>query len=417
MGWPLVRLSDCTTIKPPKSEAKKLLSDTDLVSFVPMNSLGINRKNLELTEDRQLSSVSGSYTYFAENDVLLAKITPCFENGKLGIAKGLTNGVGFGSSEYIVFRSNGLVDPDYLYYFLLQPSFRQSGQAVMTGAVGHKRVPKEFVENTAIPLPSISEQKRIVAILDQAFDDIEQARAKTEQNLKNARELFESTCNNSIFSANSKTNCAVSDVAKNEKGSMRTGPFGSQLLKREIVDEGIAVLGIDNAVNNSFQWGAKRFITPEKFEELSRFEVKAGDVLITIMGTCGRCAIVPENIPKAINTKHICCITLDPSKCLPEYLHTYFLYHPIAREYLLSRAKGAIMAGLNMGIIKELPLVLPSLEEQKRLVSQVVLLKDKVEQLETTYSKKIEYLDELKKSILQKAFSGELTKENKGVAA
>lgn len=286
------------------------------------------------------------------------------------------------------------------------------------GASGQTELARTKLENDfLVSFPkSIEEQKRIVAILDQAFAQIDQAKANAEKNLHNAHALFESTCSISIFSTDAIPSCTVLDVAKNEKGAMRTGPFGSQLLKREIVDSGIAVLGIDNAVKNSFQWGAKRFITPEKFEELSRFEVKPGDVLITIMGTCGRCAIVPENIPKAINTKHICCISLDREKCLPEYLHAYFLYHPLAQEYLLSRAKGAIMAGLNMGIIKELPLVLPCIEEQKRLVSQVNLLKDNIDKLVMTYEAKLVALDELKKSLLHKAFTGELTK-SEGSAA
>ena len=296
-----------------------------------------------------------------------------------------------------------LVDLEFLKYILSSMEFINSGTSIPQLTV-------PMIKGYECNVPSIPEQKRIVSILDTVFSDLEQTRAKTEQNLKNARELFESTCSMSIFSTDASPSCTVLDVAKNEKGAMRTGPFGSQLLKKEIVDSGIAVLGIDNAVNNHFQWGAKRFITPEKFEELSRFEVKSGDVLITIMGTCGRCAIVPENIPKAINTKHICCITLDKSKCLPEYLHAYFLYHPMAKEYLLSRAKGSIMAGLNMGIIKELPLVLPSIEEQKTLVSRITLLKDNLEQLEITYKSKLNAIDELKKSILQKAFSGELTK-------
>ena len=146
-----------------------------------------------------MGDVVGSYTYFAEHDVLLAKITPCFENGKLGIARGLKNGIGFGSSEYVVFRSTGDIDPKYLFYFLSRDSFRREGAKVMSGAVGHKRVPKEFIENYPIPLPSAKEQKRIVAILDEAFAGIDAAIANTEKNLANARELFESYLN-SVFS-------------------------------------------------------------------------------------------------------------------------------------------------------------------------------------------------------------------------
>ncbi len=106
-----------------------------------------------------------SYTYFADDDILLAKITPCFENGKLGVARGLTNGVGFGSSEYIVLRSKGKIDSEYLFHYLSQNSFRATGAKTMNGAVGHKRVPKEFIEELEIPLPPLLEQKRIVAIL------------------------------------------------------------------------------------------------------------------------------------------------------------------------------------------------------------------------------------------------------------
>jgi type I restriction enzyme, S subunit len=172
MPYPKARLIDCCEIKPPKSEARKLLDPDELVSFVPMASLGKYRKELILDKDKKLADVSGSYTYFAENDVLLAKITPCFENGKLGIATGLTNGIGFGSSEFIVFRPNDSLNSEYLYHFLNRTSLRAQGQLVMTGAVGHKRVPKEFIENLTIPLPPISEQKDQVNILGELSVEI-----------------------------------------------------------------------------------------------------------------------------------------------------------------------------------------------------------------------------------------------------
>jgi type I restriction enzyme S subunit len=98
----------------------------------------------------------------------------------------LLNGVGFGSSEYIVFRSKGTIESEYLFYFLSQDSFRNSGAHVMTGAVGHKRVPKDFIENHPILLPPLPEQRQIVAILDEAFEGIDRAIANTEKNLANS---------------------------------------------------------------------------------------------------------------------------------------------------------------------------------------------------------------------------------------
>jgi len=188
-GWTRKSLSEVCAFKPPKSEAREKLASEDEVSFVPMENLGIGSKELTLTAKRSLAEVAGSYTYFAEGDVLLAKITPCFENGKLGIARNLVNGVGFGSSEYIVIRPSPEVDADFLYHFLDRATFREEGAKQMTGAVGHKRVPKEYVEGALIPVPKIEEQRRIVTLLDEAFADIATAKANAEKNLQNAREL------------------------------------------------------------------------------------------------------------------------------------------------------------------------------------------------------------------------------------
>ena len=104
-GWEEKKINEVCELKPQKKEARDKLNETDLVTFLPMEDLGVLNKEIVGVKERQLKDVAGSYTYFADNDVLLAKITPCFENGKIGIAQNLVNGVGFGSSEYLVFRS------------------------------------------------------------------------------------------------------------------------------------------------------------------------------------------------------------------------------------------------------------------------------------------------------------------------
>ena len=261
-----------------------------------------------------------------------------------------------------------------------------------------------------VPIPPLPEQHRIAAIIDEAFDGIATAKANAEKNLQNVRNLFLS----GYATAFAQSLCdgyerlTVADMAMPIKGAMRTGPFGSQLLHSEFVDQGIAVLGIDNAVNNEFRWDKRRYITEEKYRQLSRYQVKPGDVLITIMGTCGRCAVVPDDIPVAINTKHLCCITLDPEKCSSGFLHGYFLYHPEAQQFLAARAQGSIMAGLNMGIISELPVLLPPLKQQHALVSKIATLRAETQRLESIYQQKLAALDELKQSLLHQAFSGNL---------
>jgi type I restriction enzyme S subunit len=299
------------------------------------------------------------------------------------------------------------LDQYYLHYFMMTLVER-----LRTGSVGAAQtvISKEMISNVEAPIPQLPEQHRIVAILDEALDGIATARANAEKNLQNARALFV-TAFGSMASASEQgpwNETTVKAIAAPKKNSIRTGPFGSQLLHSEFVDEGIAVLGIDNAVANEFRWGKSRFITADKYQQLERYKVYPGDVLITIMGTCGRCAVVPDDIPVAINTKHLCCITTDGSKCLPGYLHAYFLYHPIARDFLAKKAKGSIMAGLNMGLIQELPLLLPSVERQREIVERLDLLREEVQRLETIYLQKITALDDLKKSLLHQAFTGQL---------
>lgn len=165
--WDKKALCEVFEIKPQKKEAREKLKATDLVTFLPMEDLGVLNKEIKGQQEKQLKDVQGSYTYFAENDVLLAKITPCFENGKIGIARNLTNKIGFGSSEYIVFRSTGKIVPEYLYYFLSRPNFREEGRKLMSGAVGHKRVSKDWIDNYIIPYPtSLNAQKSLVQKLD-----------------------------------------------------------------------------------------------------------------------------------------------------------------------------------------------------------------------------------------------------------
>ena len=163
--FPLVRIADVCTVNPRKSQLADLKQDTR-VSFVPMADLNEHRIAFQPSAEKKLSEVSASYTYFEDNDVLLAKVTPCFENGKAGIAHGLLNGIGFGSSEFYVLRSRSQVLPEWIYFCVMHPLFRDAAVAQMTGTGGLQRVPRDYVENFQIPLPPLEFQKEIVAEIE-----------------------------------------------------------------------------------------------------------------------------------------------------------------------------------------------------------------------------------------------------------
>ena len=163
--WNLTRLRFIAHFNPSKSEIGSLPPETE-VSFLPMDAIG-DDGSLRLDATRPLSAVEQGYTYFRDGDLLIAKITPCFENGKGALAAGLLGGIGFGTTELIVVRPlPGRAVASYLNWLFMGPDFRNAGTAAMYGAGGQKRVPDEFVRNFVVAVPPPAEQRAIAAFLD-----------------------------------------------------------------------------------------------------------------------------------------------------------------------------------------------------------------------------------------------------------
>lgn len=388
------RLEEVCEINP---RMPKHINDDTPVSFLPMSAVSEDGY-VAFEEARTYGEVKTGYTYFERGDVLVAKITPCFENGKAASTETIQNKLGFGSTEFHVLRPSPDLDPKYAFYLLWSERFRTIGVRGMRGSAGQKRVPVDLLRRLEIPLPPLDEQKRITAILNKA----DQLRQKRHQAIALIDSLTQSIFLEMFGELASQAwpTATIGEVTTD----MRTGPFGSQLLHSEFVDDGIAVLGIDNAVNNRFEWGKARFITEEKYRQLSRYTVRPDDVLITIMGTCGRCAVVPDNIPTAINTKHLCCITLDRSRVLPQYLHSCFLNNPGVLRQLGVQAKGAVMPGLNMGIIKSLNIPVPPITLQQAFKERLSALSQQLIAAEMA----ADQFDTLFSSLQHRAFSGQL---------
>lgn len=407
-GWEIKKLGEAFQIKPPKSEARETLQPSDAVSFVPMEDLGVLTKAINVVKERKLEDVAGSYTYFGENDVLLAKITPCFENGKLGIAKNLLNEVGFGSSEFIVFRSKNVVTSEYLFYFLSRDEFREEGKKRMTGAVGHKRVSKDWIENYPLPFPrSKSEQQRIVSILDEAFAAIDKAKANVQKNLSNAKELFQSELN-AIFSQKGEK-----WVEKSLSEVCETKPPKKEA--REILrdDDLVTFLPMEDLSVEA------RHIKPQRQRILKEVAgsytyFADGDVLLAKITPCfenGKIGIAC-NLKNGIGFGSSEYMVFRTKGEVDRELLYYFLSRKSFREEGAPRMTGAVgHKRVAKDWIENYPIEFPaSLAEQQRIVSKLNDLEIKSNKLGILYERKLSELDALKKSILQKAFTGELTK-------
>ncbi len=186
-GWGLRFLNECCELNPKKSSDIRLASGLE-VSFVPMPAVTENG-GIDTSEIKLYDEVKNGFTYFAENDVLFAKITPCMENGKGAVAVGLRNGIGFGSTEFhvlrpIVERSN----PYWLYTLTAFDIFRKDAAANMTGSAGQRRVPARFLENYKVTLPPIELQDEFATFVEQ----INKSKFVVQQALDKAQTLFDS---------------------------------------------------------------------------------------------------------------------------------------------------------------------------------------------------------------------------------
>lgn len=293
---------------------------------------------------------------------------------------------------FLEWRHNTEGDWKYLYYALAAANLNK--HEITTSIPGLNR---HRLLETSIYFPNLSEQLRIAALLDKA-DGI---RKKRSEALKLTEESIRSDFLKLVGQL-PNDRVAIDEVLAAKSNAIRTGPFGSQLLHAEFTDSGIPVLGIDNVVTNRFRWAERRYVSDEKYKELRRYRVFPGDVMITIMGTTGRVCVAPDNLPECISTKHLCTITPDRQRLLPEYLWASLMWDPAVRAQATRECKGAIMEGWNMGLVRGLMIKLPAIVQQERFAQFV----RKVEELRVKLLAAEAESNHLFGSLAQRAFSG-----------
>lgn len=285
MSWPIVKLGEIIELNPPGPRPGSY-SDNDLFDFVPMASVS-EQGYMAVSEQRPYSDVKKGFTAFKNDDVILAKITPCFENNKITRVD-VTTDYAFGSTEFHVLRcKSGKVDPDYLAYFLRQDSVRKSAERRMTGSGGQRRVPKAFLEELQIPLPPLDEQKRIAAILDQA-DDLRRLRARALEKLNTlGQAIF-----HEMFGNISEWQPLSEIVTEFRYGTSNKAGSG-----------GYPTLRIPNVVAGSLNLAEIKTVEVTPAEE-ARLRLKTGDLLFVRTNgnpdNVGRCACFDPSSPKKL---------------------------------------------------------------------------------------------------------------------
>jgi type I restriction enzyme S subunit len=289
--------------------------------------------------------------------------------------------------------------PEFIYYFFLNEK-----KTLVAKAAGNAQpnISQKKIKDTSIPVPPLAEQERIVGILDEAFEGIAAAAAQVEKNLHNARELFQSVLQ-STFSQ--KGNDWVETTLGEVCGFVR-GPFGGSLKKSFFKPDGFAVYEQQHAINDQFE-SIRYFIDEKKFDEMQRFELRYGDLIMSCSGTMGKVAIVPEGIKRGIINQAL--LKLTPNKELKGRYLKFWMESPNFQEEINNEAQGAAIKNVaSVKILKGINLNLPALPTQQAIVEKLDALSEETKALESIYERKQSALAELKQSLLQKAFAGEL---------
>ena len=468
-NWVWTRLGEICEINPNKIKIE--IDENELVDFIPMKNISedspeIIEKNFEKFKDLQKG-----YTQFIENDILFAKITPCMENGKTAIITDLKEKIGYGSTEFHILRSTKIINNKLLYNFLKQKRFRDDAKYNMTGSVGFRRVPTIFMKNYSFPLPPLDEQKRIVekldflfdktkkakeiieeikvdienrkiSILDRAFKGVLTSKWRNENKVSDVKELLKSINDEKIKKWEEECLQAEKEGKKKPKKPTITEiedmivPVEEQPYKLpdswiwvrlgEVVEVNPNKIKIDIGENELVDFIPMKNVSEsspeiieknfEKFKDLQKGYTQfiKNDILFAKITPCmenGKTAIISdlkEKIGYGSTEFHI----LRSTKIINNKLLYNFLKQKGFREDARYNMTGSVgFRRVPTEFMKSYPFPLPPLEEQQeivRILDEVLENENKVKELLELE----ERIDVLEKSILNKAFKGELGTQN-----
>lgn len=374
----------------------KQIPDDIEVSFVPMQSVS-DTGDVQTDEVRKASEVKKGFTFFEEGDVLFAKITPCMENGKGGIARGLKNGVGFGSTEFHVLHPDPeKVSSEWLYYLTSWDEFRKQCARNMTGSAGQKRVPKSYLEHYKVHLPPLEEQRRIATLLDKVSDLIAKRRAQLDKLDLMVKSRFVEMFGDPVLNPMKWPEHPLENMTDIVSGITK----GRKTKETELIE--VPYMAVSNVKDGYIDWTTVKTILATK-SEIEQYHLLPDDVLMTEGGDpdkLGRGAIIQKPLENCIHQNHIFRVRLDEKLLLPSYF-AEFLQHQKAKQYFLRCAKQTTgIASINMRQLKGLPTLVPPIEIQVHFNDFL----ERTRQSKLTIQQSLDKLEILKKARMQKCF-------------
>lgn len=414
--WETPRLGFLIGLNPSKGEVRSEPEDLP-VSFVRMENIG-ESGGLELNSVKKLSEVIDGYTYFADDDVLVGKITPCFENGKGALAEALESGIGFGTTELHVLRPTERIIPKFLFYLSISHHFRSMGEASMYGAAGQKRVPEEYIFGFRHPVPPVSEQHQIVHFLDHQTENIDDLIAKKQRLIELLEEKRTALITHAVTEGlNPDVRMKVSGVewlgeipehwdatairwvAQTESG--HTPTRGNEAYWG---DEGFPWISLGDSQRLrevDYIADTKYRITKDGIANSSARVLPSGSVVFSRDATVGLCAITTE--PSAVSQHFVAWICGE--RILPEYLLQVI---KAMRPELQRLTAGATISTIGMPEIAGLSTPVPPLSEQRAIVDRLRDQTGKLQRIIQSIGEALELLAEYRSALITAAVTGQI---------
>jgi type I restriction enzyme S subunit len=401
------------------------------VSFVPMEAVG-EYGGLRLESTRAAFEADAGYTPFQDGDVLVARITPCFENGKGALVRGLVNGAGLGSTELHVLRAGPLLEPGYLLYLTLSHAFRQQGTRAMKGAGGQGRVSADFCRDFPIPLPPLAEQRAIAAFLDgrmAAFDRMIGGQAARHARLG---ELHSTLVSRALAEGLPPEHAGVQPPAPaRSAGEAVLGEipahWAAERLKFSLrrMEQGWSPL-CDSHPAQDGEWGVLKVgavnggrfdprenkVLPPSDAPQEQYEIRRGDLLVSRANTpelLGSAALVGRVRPRLLLCDKLYRLHLREDRLLPQMLLHILRSRP-ARSQLAQQATGtsASMQNIDQDALRNLWIALPPLDEQRAIAKRLSCHTSRIDRAREKIEAAIERLREYRTALITAAVTGQI---------
>lgn len=420
--WLTTRLRFVMRLNPSKTELSQLPADTE-ISFLPMEAIGEDG-SLRLDGSRPLGEVLSGYSYFRDGDVAIAKITPCFENGKGALMRGLLGGVGFGTTELIVARPDlAVVTAEFIHWLFQSTQFRLRGEGEMYGAGGQKRVPDDFVRNFPVALPPIKEQAAIATFLDRETGKIDALVEEQKRLIELLKEKRQAVISHAVTKG-LNPGAPMKDSGVEWLGEVpehweqsRAGRFiqvisGFAFPSNGFTDEeeDVRLLrGINVGVGET-RWDEVVRWKRLKNDRLEAFELRTDDLVLGMdrpwISAGVRIAKVESKDVPSLLLQRVAALRTD------ERLNVDFLYLQLQSDsflhHFLPETTGVSVPHISPSQVASFPITVPPIEEQLEIVGFVARETSKIGSLVKEAENAITLLQERRTALISAAVTGKI---------